>query len=105
MVINAGNGNAVRARITSQGQITVPKTVRDALGARPGDELEFEPTSDGFVVRHRRRRSVLEFAGIAADTAGRLPQTADGLTAMIREGMATGAVARERRVRKAARQA
>lgn len=30
-----------RAKITSKGQVTVPKSVRDALGLRAGDELLF----------------------------------------------------------------
>jgi AbrB family looped-hinge helix DNA binding protein len=29
------------ARVTSKGQVTVPKTVRDALGIKQGDELVF----------------------------------------------------------------
>jgi AbrB family looped-hinge helix DNA binding protein len=29
------------ARITSKGQVTLPKRVRDELGLRPGDEIEF----------------------------------------------------------------
>jgi AbrB family looped-hinge helix DNA binding protein len=39
-------------RITVKGQVTIPKTVRDALGLSPGDGVNF--TSDGkgeFVVR------------------------------------------------------
>lgn len=31
----------VAARITSKGQVTVPKVVRDALGIREGDEVVF----------------------------------------------------------------
>ena len=30
------------ARITSKGQITVPKAVRNALGLKPGDKVVFE---------------------------------------------------------------
>lgn len=29
------------ARLTSKGQVTVPKTVRDALGLKEGDEIIF----------------------------------------------------------------
>jgi len=87
-----------RARLTNQGQITVPKSVRDALGIRPGDEIEFVPRGDGFVVAVRPRRSVLDFAGIGAEGAARIPRTAEELDAVVAEGMAEAAVARAFRV-------
>jgi AbrB family looped-hinge helix DNA binding protein len=37
-----------RAKITSKGQITIPKSVRDSLGLRSGDEVEFAPDRRGF---------------------------------------------------------
>lgn len=37
--------------ISSKGQITVPKAVRDKLGLRPGTTVEFEPTADGVLLR------------------------------------------------------
>lgn len=88
-----------RARLTSQGQITVPKAVRDALGARPGDDLEFVPRGGELLIELRPRRSVLEFAGLAADAAGRLPPTAEGLDRLIQRGMADAAARRGRRRR------
>jgi antitoxin PrlF len=72
-----------RARLTSQGQVTVPKPVRDFLGAKPGDDLEFEQTRGGFLIRHRPRISVLDFAGMAADRALQMPQTAEALDALL----------------------
>ncbi|MES2209395.1 MAG: AbrB/MazE/SpoVT family DNA-binding domain-containing protein [Chloroflexota bacterium] len=87
-------GNRQRARLTSQGQITVPKAVRDALGARPGDDIEFVPRGAELFVEVRPRRGVLEFAGIAADAAARVPESAADLDALIEDGMAGAAVRR-----------
>ena len=44
-----------RARITSKGQVTVPKKVRDALGVRAGDSLVFEVEDGGAKVRVVRK--------------------------------------------------
>lgn len=65
-----------RSRLTRQGQITVPKVVRDALGMRPGDEIEFVPRGTELLIELRPRRSLLEFAGIAADATARVPDRA-----------------------------
>ena len=35
--------------VTSKGQVTIPKKVRDHLGIRPGTVVDFEPTPDGRV--------------------------------------------------------
>ncbi len=35
------------ARLTSKGQLTLPKDVRDALGVGPGDRVEFVKMQDG----------------------------------------------------------
>ncbi|MDX9861630.1 MAG: AbrB/MazE/SpoVT family DNA-binding domain-containing protein [Rhodospirillales bacterium] len=36
--------------VTSKGQVTIPKPVRDRLGIRPGSAIEFELAPDGRVV-------------------------------------------------------
>lgn len=74
----------VRARLTSQSQITVPKVVRDALELEPGDHLEFDLGSRVTVRRHRPR-SILSFAGIAGSASGRIPESADALDGLIRD--------------------
>jgi antitoxin PrlF len=50
--------------VTSKGQVTIPKPVRDRLGIKPGSAVEFELAPDGRVVLTkvggRRRRSLFE---------------------------------------------
>ena len=44
--------------ISSKGQITVPKAVRDKLGLRPGTRVEFELTAQGAWLRKGHRGGV-----------------------------------------------
>lgn len=39
--------------VTSKGQVTIPKPVRDLLGIVPGSEVEFRRREDGSVVLMR----------------------------------------------------
>lgn len=39
------------SKVTRKGQVTIPKPVREELGIRPGDEVTFEETDAGFVIR------------------------------------------------------
>lgn len=41
------------AKLTSKGQITIPKEVREKLGLAPGDRLEFLEEDGRFVVRKK----------------------------------------------------
>ena len=74
----------------------MPKAVRDALGVGPGDELEFERVGEDYLVRPRRRRSILEFAGIAGRASRRIPATPAQLDRLIDDGMASEAVRHQR---------
>jgi len=95
MATDTGPTTRRRARLTNQGQITVPKAVRDALGLRPGDDIEFVPRDDGFVVEARPRLGVLDFAGLAAAAAARTPATAEAIDALLAAGMAAEAAERQ----------
>ena len=51
--------------ITSKGQVTIPKEVRDKLGLAPSDRVEFEVRGDVAVMKRRARR--------VRDVAGAVP--------------------------------
>ena len=40
--------------ITSKRQVTFPAHVLDALGVKPGDRLELQPSPDGFLLRAKQ---------------------------------------------------
>lgn len=53
------------AKITSKGQITVPREVRQALGVNPGDKIVFEQKGKEVSVRPVRSKSVFaKYRGI-----------------------------------------
>lgn len=41
------------ATVTSKGQVTLPKEIRDALGIGPGSEVEFELAEEKVILRKR----------------------------------------------------
>ena len=51
----------VAARVTSKGQVTIPKEVRDALGIREGDQIIFRVEEDRAIVA--RTPNLLDMAG------------------------------------------
>ncbi len=49
--------------VTSKGQVTIPKQVRDRLGVHQGDRIEFVVDSGGSVSLRPLKRSARELAG------------------------------------------
>jgi len=43
----------MKSTLSERGQITIPKKIREQLGLRPGQELEFE-TRDGLLIGRKR---------------------------------------------------
>lgn len=37
--------------VTTKGQVTIPISVREAMGIKPGDEVAFEETNEGYVIQ------------------------------------------------------
>lgn len=52
------------AKVTSKGQITLPAKLRDQLGIKPGDRLDFERNKDGKVELVARTERLEDLAGI-----------------------------------------
>lgn len=62
------------ARVTSKGQITIPKAVRDRLGLRVGDEVEFVEEEGIIQLRKQAGDSPFRrYRGYLAELAGRTP--------------------------------
>lgn len=49
--------------MTTKGQVTVPREIRDRLGLKPGDKMAFTMLSDGTVVMRPKTRRLAELAG------------------------------------------
>jgi antitoxin PrlF len=54
---------STESTLTSKGQTTVPKAVRESLRLKPGDRITFTPMPDGTVVMRVKNKSVMSLAG------------------------------------------
>jgi AbrB family looped-hinge helix DNA binding protein len=71
-----------RTRVTTKGQVTIPKEVRERLGIRPGDELEFTEENGVFRVRKHVAPEVFKkYRGYLKELAG---QNSDDLVREMR---------------------
>ena len=51
------------ATVTSKGQTTIPKKIRDSLQIKAGDRLTFTLMPDGVVLMRVKNRHILDVAG------------------------------------------
>ena len=52
------------ATLTSKGQTTIPKEIRDGLGMKSGDRMTFTLMPDATVVMRLKNKSITDLAGI-----------------------------------------
>jgi antitoxin PrlF len=52
------------ATLTSKGQVTIPKAIRDGLGMKAGDRMTFTLMPDGIVVLRVKNKRVSDLGGI-----------------------------------------
>lgn len=67
------------ATLTSKGQTTIPKEIRDGLGMKPGDRMTFTLMPDATVVMRVKSKRVAELAGIL-HKKGRKPVSVEQLS-------------------------
>lgn len=67
------------ATLTTKGQTTIPKEIRDSLRLKPGDRMTFTLLPDGTVLMRVKNRSALSVAG-RLRTKGRKPVPVEDLS-------------------------
>jgi antitoxin PrlF len=50
--------------MTSKGQTTIPKDIRDGLGIKSGDRMTFTLLPDGTVILRAKTRNIVDLAGV-----------------------------------------
>src|SRR5437762_3647133 len=63
LVRKVDNGMRTDATLTSKGQTTIPKQIRDSLGMKAGDRMTFTLMPDGLVLMRLKNKSVMALAG------------------------------------------
>jgi antitoxin PrlF len=54
----------IDATLTSKGQTTIPKSIRDVLGMKTGDRMTFTLMPDGVVLLRVKNKRVADLAGL-----------------------------------------
>src|ERR1700685_3108346 len=63
---------STEATLTSKGQTTIPKLIRDSLGMKTGDKMSFTLMPDGVVIMRVKNRRMAELA-VLLHKKGRKP--------------------------------
>ena len=61
------------ATLTSKGQTTIPKEIRDSLGLKAKDQLNFTQMPNGTVIMRVKNRSVLDLADVINYQGSKIP--------------------------------
>jgi AbrB family looped-hinge helix DNA binding protein len=67
------------ATLTSKGQTTIPKSIRDSLGMKAGDRMTFTLMPDGAVLLRVKNKRLADLAGVLYKK-GRKPVPIDKLS-------------------------
>lgn len=76
------------ATITSKGQVTIPKKIREKLNLNPGDKILFTETEEGDVKISTQKKSIHELRGILhrpGQQAKSVQEMNEGITEYLKE--------------------
>lgn len=77
-----------KAKVTSKGQVTIPKEIREKMNLNPGDKVFFEETADGKVKITPQKKSIKDLKGILyrpGQKAKSLQEINRGITEYLKE--------------------
>ena len=70
---------STESTLTSRGQVTIPKSIRERLGIKPGNRMSFTLMLDRTVLLRVRNRSAMSPVG-SARTKGRTDKPVEALS-------------------------
>lgn len=70
---------STESTLTSKGQTTIPKDIRDSLGIKSGDRMTFTLMPDGTVLLRVKNKSIMSLAG-SLKKKGRKPLSVEELS-------------------------
>jgi len=70
---------STESTLTSKGQTTIPKDIRDSLGIKSGDRMTFTLMPDGTVLLRVKNKSIMSVAG-SLKKKGRKPLPVEQLS-------------------------
>ena len=73
--------------LSSKGQVTIPKAIREHLGLEAGNGVEFVVDADGRVIVRKQLASARPLRGMLHDFAPATPPSLDALEAAAAEGV------------------
>ena len=77
------------ATVTSKGQVTLPKEIRDALGIETGTQLDFRATEDGRIEARKVEANPLAIVGLLKRLKRRRPVSVEEMNeAVLKEAAA-----------------
>jgi antitoxin PrlF len=71
--------SSTESTLTSKGQTTIPKDIRDSLGIKSGDRMTFTLMPDGTVLLRVKNKSIMRLAG-SLKKKGRKPFSVEQLS-------------------------